>query len=45
VAAPLARWHGARVVETYHGREGWRRGLIGGSFLATAPFVAARDLA
>jgi len=33
VAAPLARWHGARVVETYHGREGWRRGLIGG-FLA-----------
>ena len=24
VAAPLARWHGARVVETYHGREGWR---------------------
>ena len=33
VAAPLARWHGARVVETYHGREGWRRGLIGGSFL------------
>jgi glycosyltransferase involved in cell wall biosynthesis len=33
VAAPLARWHGARVVETYHGREGWRRGLLGGSFL------------
>ena len=28
VAAPLAKWHGARVVETYHGREGWRRGLI-----------------
>jgi glycosyltransferase involved in cell wall biosynthesis len=27
VAAPLARWHGARVVETYHGREGWRNGL------------------
>ena len=26
VAAPVARWHGARVVETYHGREGWRRG-------------------
>lgn len=26
VAAPLARWHGARVVETYHGREAWRRG-------------------
>src|SRR5919109_211517 len=24
----------ARVVETYHGREGWRRGLLGGSFLA-----------
>jgi glycosyltransferase involved in cell wall biosynthesis len=28
VAAPLARWHGARVVETYHGREGWRRGFL-----------------
>jgi glycosyltransferase involved in cell wall biosynthesis len=26
IAAPLARWHGMRVVETYHGREGWRRG-------------------
>jgi len=26
IAAPLARWHGARAVETYHGREGWRRG-------------------
>ena len=26
IAAPLARWHGARVVETYHGREGWRGG-------------------
>ena len=34
VAAPLGRWHGARVVETYHGREGWRRGLLGGHFLA-----------
>ena len=34
VAAPLGRWHGARVVETYHGREGWRRGLLGGNFLA-----------
>jgi glycosyltransferase involved in cell wall biosynthesis len=34
VAAPLARWHGARVVETYHGREGWRRGIIGGRFFA-----------
>jgi glycosyltransferase involved in cell wall biosynthesis len=33
VAAPLARWHGARVVETYHGREGWRRGLVRGRFL------------
>jgi glycosyltransferase involved in cell wall biosynthesis len=33
VAAPVARWHGARVVETYHGREGWRRGLVGGTFL------------
>lgn len=28
VAAPLARWHGARVVETYHGREGWRRAFL-----------------
>jgi glycosyltransferase involved in cell wall biosynthesis len=26
IAAPVARWHGARVVETYHGREGWRQG-------------------
>lgn len=26
LAAPLAKWHGARVVETYHGREGWRQG-------------------
>ncbi|MGH7393721.1 MAG: glycosyltransferase, partial [Candidatus Rokuibacteriota bacterium] len=34
VAAPLARWHGVRgVVETYHGREGWRHGLVRGSFL------------
>lgn len=34
IAAPLARWHGASaVVETYHGREGWRRGLVRGSFL------------
>jgi glycosyltransferase involved in cell wall biosynthesis len=33
VAAPLARWHGARVVETYHGREGWRRGVIAGTFI------------
>jgi glycosyltransferase involved in cell wall biosynthesis len=28
IAAPLARWHGARVVETYHGREGWRRTFV-----------------
>jgi glycosyltransferase involved in cell wall biosynthesis len=34
VAAPLARWHGARVVETYHGREGWRRGPLRGRFVA-----------
>ena len=27
IAAPLARWHRARVVETYHGREGWRGGV------------------
>ena len=33
VAAPLARWHGARVVETYHGREGWRQGPVRGRFL------------
>jgi glycosyltransferase involved in cell wall biosynthesis len=33
LAAPLGRWHGARVVETYHGREGWRRGRLRGSFL------------
>ena len=33
VAAPLARWHGVpAVVETYHGREGWRRGALRGSF-------------
>ena len=34
VAAPLARWHRVpAVVETYHGREGWRCGPIRGSFL------------
>jgi glycosyltransferase involved in cell wall biosynthesis len=33
VAAPLARWHGAKVVETYHGREGWRGSLLRGGFL------------
>ncbi len=34
VAAPLARWCGAgAVVETYHGREGWRRGPLRGRFL------------
>jgi glycosyltransferase involved in cell wall biosynthesis len=33
VAAPLARWHGARVVETYHGREGWRQGSGPWTFL------------
>jgi glycosyltransferase involved in cell wall biosynthesis len=34
VAAPLARWCGGRtVVETYHGREGWRRGPVRGRFL------------
>jgi glycosyltransferase involved in cell wall biosynthesis len=34
VAAPLARWLGVpAVVETYHGREGWRRGFPRGSFL------------
>src|SRR2546426_4003039 len=47
VAAPLARWHGARVVETYHGREGWRRGLIGGNFLADrlVPRLVDREVA
>jgi glycosyltransferase involved in cell wall biosynthesis len=33
VAAPVAKWHGARVVETYHGREGWRGSLMRGGFL------------
>lgn len=34
VAAPLAKWLGVpRVVETYHGREAWRRGVIKGSFI------------
>ena len=34
VAAPLARWHRVpAVVETYHGREGWRHGPIRGSFV------------
>ena len=34
VAAPLAKWLGVpKVVETYHGREAWRRGPIKGSFL------------
>jgi glycosyltransferase involved in cell wall biosynthesis len=33
VAAPLAKWHGARVVETYHGREGWRGGWRTGGFV------------
>jgi len=34
VAAPLARWlRVPAVVETYHGREGWRRGPLRGSFL------------
>jgi glycosyltransferase involved in cell wall biosynthesis len=34
VAAPLARWRRVpAVVETYHGREGWRHGALRGSFL------------
>ena len=33
IAAPLARWHGVRAVETYHGREGWRQGLAPLRFL------------
>ena len=34
IAAPLARATGVpRVVETYHGREGWRQGRLRGSFV------------
>jgi glycosyltransferase involved in cell wall biosynthesis len=34
VAAPLARWLGVRaIVETYHGREAWRRGPLRGRFV------------
>lgn len=34
VSAPLAKWLGVpRVVETYHGREAWRKGFVKGSFL------------
>jgi glycosyltransferase involved in cell wall biosynthesis len=34
VAAPLARWLGVpAVVETYHGREGWRVGPLRGRFV------------
>jgi glycosyltransferase involved in cell wall biosynthesis len=33
VAAPLARALGIPVVETYHGREGWRQGRSRGAFL------------
>jgi hypothetical protein len=33
VAAPLAKWHGVHVVETYHGREGWRGSRLRGGFL------------
>jgi glycosyltransferase involved in cell wall biosynthesis len=34
VAVPLARWHRVpAVVETYHGREGWRQGRLRGSFV------------
>jgi glycosyltransferase involved in cell wall biosynthesis len=34
IAAPLARWHRIRgVVETYHGREGWRQRGLRGQFL------------
>jgi glycosyltransferase involved in cell wall biosynthesis len=34
VAAPVARWQRIpAVVETYHGREGWRLGGLRGSFL------------
>ena len=32
-AAPVAAWYGVPLVETYHGREGWRRGLVRGRFL------------
>lgn len=34
VSAPLAKWLGVpRVVETYHGREAWRRGPVKGCFV------------
>jgi glycosyltransferase involved in cell wall biosynthesis len=34
VGAPVARWCGVRaVVETYHGREGWRQGGLRGNFV------------
>lgn len=46
VAAPLARWHGVRaIVETYHGREGWRRGPLRGSFLPDRLVARALDRA
>ena len=32
-AAPVAAWFSVPIVETYHGREGWRRGLVRGRFL------------
>ena len=32
-AAPVAAWYSVPIVETYHGREGWRRGLVRGRFL------------
>ena len=33
VAAPLAKWLGVpSVVETYHGREAWRKGIVKGRF-------------
>ena len=44
VAAPLARWCGARaVVETYHGREGWRRGPVRGRFFADRAIARLLD--
>ncbi|HEY7509969.1 MAG TPA: glycosyltransferase [Vicinamibacteria bacterium] len=45
VAAPLARALGVRrVVETYHGREGWRRSRLSRSFWADRVVGRAVDL-
>jgi glycosyltransferase involved in cell wall biosynthesis len=44
IAAPVARWVGVRaIVETYHGREGWREGPLRGSFLLDRVVARALD--